>query len=107
MISPASGTEMGLGRFSRPLRGVGVLALPDVGLDTTQRVESVRGIPLGASVLRLLVPSVAVGEIVDRGCVADGVEVTHCVIYATRELSGEDEGGEFRPWIVEATELPP
>jgi hypothetical protein len=33
-------------------------------------------IPLGASVLRLLVPGVAVGVIIDRRRVADGVEVT-------------------------------
>jgi hypothetical protein len=42
---------MGVGRFSRPLRGVGVLAMPDAGLDTTRRVESVCVIPLGAGVL--------------------------------------------------------
>jgi hypothetical protein len=55
---------------------VGVLAMPDAGLDTTRRVESVCVIPLGAGVLRLLVPGVAVGVIIDRRCVADGVEVT-------------------------------
>jgi hypothetical protein len=42
---------MGVGRFSRPLRGVGVLARPDAGLDTTRRVESVSMVPLGAGVL--------------------------------------------------------
>jgi len=47
--------------------------MPDAGLDTTQRVE----IPLGGGVLRLRVPSVAVGVFVERRCVADGVEVTH------------------------------
>jgi len=36
-----------------------------------------------------------------------GVEVTHWVISATPELLGEDEGVEFCPSIVEATELPP
>jgi len=35
MIAWASGLGMGVGRFSRPLRGVGVLAMPDAGLDTT------------------------------------------------------------------------
>jgi len=76
MIARASGFGMGVGRFSRPLRGVGVLAMPDVGLDTTRHVESVCVIPLGAGVLRLLVPGVPVGVIIDRRCVADGVEVT-------------------------------
>jgi hypothetical protein len=75
MIARASGFGMGVGRFSRPLRGVGVLAMPDAGLDTTRRVESVFVIPLGAGVLRLLVPGVVVGVIIDRRCVADGVEV--------------------------------
>ena len=76
MIARASGLGMGVGRFSRPLRGVGVLAMPDAGLDTTRRVESVCMVPLGAGVLRLLVPGVAVGVIIDSRCVADGVEVT-------------------------------
>jgi len=67
---------MEVGRFSRPLRGVGVLAMTDAGLHTTRRVESVCIVPLEAGVLRLLVPSVAVGVIIDRCCVADGVEVT-------------------------------
>jgi len=76
MIARASGLGMGVGRFSRPLRGVGVLAMPDAELDTTRRVESLCVIPLGAGVLQLLVPSVAVGVIIDSHCVADGVEVT-------------------------------
>jgi len=95
MIARASGFGMGVGRFSRPLRGVGVLAMPDAGLDTTRHVESVCVIPLGAGVLRLLVPGVAVGVIIDRRCVADRVEVTRSVISATRELFSEDEGVEF------------
>jgi hypothetical protein len=66
---------MGVGRCSRPLRGVGVLEMPDAGRDTTRRVESVCVIPLGAGVLRLLVPAMAVGVIIARRCVADGVEV--------------------------------
>jgi len=95
MIARASGFGMGVGRFSRPLRGVGVLAMPDAGLDTTRRVETVCMVPLGAGVLRLLVPGVAVGVIIDSRCVADGVGVTRCVISATRELFSEDEGVEF------------
>jgi len=89
MIARASGLEMGVGRFSRPLRGVGVLAMPDVGLDTTRRVESVCEVRLGAGVLPLLVPGVAVGVNIDRRCVADWV------ISATRELFSEDERVEF------------
>jgi len=50
--------------------------MPDAGLDTTRRVQSVCMVPLGAGVLRLLVPGMAVGVIIDRRCVADGVEVT-------------------------------
>ena len=76
MVARASGLGMGVGRFSRPLRGVGVLAMPDARLDTTRRVESVCEVPPGAGVLRLLVPGMAVGVFIDRRCVADGVEVT-------------------------------
>jgi hypothetical protein len=47
---------------------------------------------------------VAVGIIIDRHCVADGVEVTPCGISATRELSSEDEVVEFGPWIVAHSE---
>ena len=54
-----------------------MLAMPDAGLDTTQRVESVCMVLLGAGVLRLLVPGVVVGVSINRRCVADGVEVTH------------------------------
>jgi len=67
---------MGVGRFSRPWRGVGVLAMPDARLDTMRCVESVCEVPPGAGVLRLLVPGMAVAEIIDHRCVADGVTVT-------------------------------
>jgi hypothetical protein len=53
-----------------------VLAIPDAGRDTTRRIESVSMVPLGACVLRLLIPCVAVGVIIDRPCVAEGVKVT-------------------------------
>jgi len=72
MIVRASGLGMRVGRFSRPLRGVGVIAMPNAEQDTTRRVA----VPLGAGVLRLLVTGVAVGVFIDRRCVADGVEVT-------------------------------
>jgi len=49
--------------------------MPDARLDTTQHVESVCEVPPGAGVLQLLVPGVAVGVIIDRRCVADGVDV--------------------------------
>jgi len=73
MIARASGLGMRVGRFSRPLRGVGVIAMPNAGLDTTRRIA----VPPGAGVLRLLVTGVAVGVFIDRRCAADGVEVTH------------------------------
>jgi hypothetical protein len=77
MIVRASGFGMGVGRFSRLLRGVGVLAMLDAGLDATQHVESVCMVPLGAGVFRLLVPGVAVRVIIDRRCLVDAVEVTN------------------------------
>jgi hypothetical protein len=49
--------------------------MPDARLDTTRQVESVCVIPLRARVLRLPVPGLAVGVIIERQCVADGVEV--------------------------------
>jgi len=39
MIVRTSGLEMEVGRFSRPLRGVGVITMPDAGQDTTRHVE--------------------------------------------------------------------
>jgi hypothetical protein len=72
MIAWVSGLRMRVGRFSRPRRGVGVITMPDAGLDTTRRVQ----VPPGAGVLRLLVPGMAVAVFVDRRGVADGVEVT-------------------------------
>jgi len=72
-----------------------VLAMPHAGLDTTRCIESVCMVPLGAGVLRLLIPGVAVGVIINRRCVVDGVEATRWVISATRELFSEDEGLEF------------
>jgi len=73
MIARASGVGMGVGRYSRPRGGVGVITMPDAGVNTTRRVED----PPGAGVIRVLVPSLAVGICIDRRCVADGVEVTH------------------------------
>jgi len=104
MMKRAYRLGMGVGRFSRPLRRVRVLGMPDVGLDTMWCTESVWEVTLGAGLLRLLVPGVAVGEFIDRSCVVDRVEVTYWVICAMGELFSEDEGVEFRPWIAEAME---
>jgi hypothetical protein len=76
MVAWVSGLGMGVGRISGPRRGVGVLTMPDAKLDTTQCVESVCKVTLGTGVLRLLVPGMVVGVIIDRRCVADGVTVT-------------------------------
>jgi hypothetical protein len=51
--------------------------MPDAELDATRRVQFVCMVLLGAGVLRLLVPGVAVGVTIDRYCVADRVQVTH------------------------------
>jgi hypothetical protein len=51
MIARAAGLALRVGGFSRLRRGVGVIAIPNAGLDTTRRVE----VPPGAGVLRLLV----------------------------------------------------
>jgi hypothetical protein len=95
MIAGASVFGMGVGKFPRPLRGVGVQEMPDSALDTARCLESVCMVPLGAGVLRLLVPGVVVRVIFDRRFVADGVEVPSPVIPAMRELFKEDEGVEF------------
>jgi len=76
MIGQASGFGMGVVRFSRLLRGVGVHGMTDAGLDTMRRVESGCIVPLGAGVLRLLGPGVGVGVIIVRHCAAEGVAVT-------------------------------
>jgi hypothetical protein len=64
---------MVVGRFCRPLREMGVITMPDEGLDTTRRVE----VAAGAGVLPLLISGVAVGVFIDHRCVADAVEVMH------------------------------
>ena len=76
MIVRASALGMGVGRFSIPLREVGVIAMPGAWLDTTRRVYSVIEVPPGAWGLRRLVPGVAVGVLIDGCCEADGVEAT-------------------------------
>jgi hypothetical protein len=68
---------MGVGRFSRPLSGVGVGAMADAALDTTRCVELLCEVQMGTGVVPLVVPGVAVGVIIDRRCVLDVVEFTH------------------------------
>jgi len=67
--------------------------MPDVRLDTTRWVESVCEVAPGAVVQRLLVPGMAVGVIIDRRCVADGVEVMRSVISETPECVQRRCGG--------------
>jgi hypothetical protein len=50
MIMRASALGMGVNRFSRQMRGGGVLAMPDRELHTTQLVESDCEDPLGAGI---------------------------------------------------------
>jgi len=51
MITRASGLVMGVGRFSRLLREVGVIVLPDAGLITMRLIESVCEVPPDPGVL--------------------------------------------------------
>jgi len=62
---------------SGPRRGVGVIAMVDVGLDTMRRVESVREVVADAAGLQLFVPGMMVEVFIDCCWVADGVGVTH------------------------------
>jgi hypothetical protein len=90
MILWASGSGIGVGRCSRLQRGVRVIAMPDAGLKTKGCIE----VPLSASVLPLLVPGVGVVVFIHRRCISDGLEVTHSVISATRELFSTAKGLE-------------
>jgi len=105
-IARDSGFGMGVCRMSRPVSGVGMLAMWDAGLDTMRHVISVCEVPPGAGVLRLLVPGMVVGVFIEHLCLVKRVEVTHWVISAMGELFSEDEAVEFWPWIVQTTELP-
>jgi hypothetical protein len=64
---------MGVGRFSRPQRGVAVITIPDAGLYTMRHVQ----VPPGADVLQHHVPGIAVGVFIGPRCIADEVEVTY------------------------------
>jgi hypothetical protein len=76
MILWASGCGMGVGRFSRPSRGVGVQAMPDDGTNTMLCVGSRCMVALRAGVLTLHVAGMAVEVIHHRGLVAR-IEVAH------------------------------
>jgi hypothetical protein len=104
MIVRVTGFGMGVGRFTRRLRGVGVLAMPDAGLDKMRRVESTCKVPRGAGVQWLLVPTMGIGQVIDRRSAADGVEVTDWVISGTWELFSQHEGVVFWPWIANGME---
>jgi len=90
MIPRATEFGTGVGRFSRPLREVGVIAIPDAELDTMQQVAVLSG----AGVLQRPVPRRVVGVFIARRSVADGVEVTCWVMSATQKLFSE-EGWSF------------
>ena len=77
MVARVSGLGIGIGRFSRPWGGVGVLPTPNARLDTMRHVESGCEVPPSAGGLRLLVPSMAVGVIIDLRCVLDRVTDTY------------------------------
>jgi hypothetical protein len=76
MATWVSAFRMEVDRFSRPLRAVGELPMPNARLDTTRPIECVCEMPPGAGVLRLLVPGMSVGVMSICRCVADWVEVT-------------------------------
>jgi len=61
-----------VGRFSRQLRGVGVIAMPDSGLHRARQDE----MSPGTGVLQLVVPAVAVGVFIVCRCLVDGVDIT-------------------------------
>jgi hypothetical protein len=72
MIMQATGLGMGVGRLSRHLRGVGVITMRNVGLETKRHIE----VPPVDCVLQLPLPGTVVGVLFDLHCVAAGVEVT-------------------------------
>jgi hypothetical protein len=54
-----------------------VLAIPDMGLDTTLHIQSIIDTPLGADVQQQFEPSIVVGGFIDCRCVVDGVVVMY------------------------------
>jgi len=107
IITWAFRLEMGVGWFSRLLRGVGVVAIPDVGVNTMQRIESVCNVSPAAGMLWLLLPVVAVGVLIAHCCAVDRMDAMHWVKAGMRYLFCEYEVVEFWPWTVKATKLLP
>jgi len=107
MIPWTSVFKLVVGRVSGLLRVVGVLAMPDEGLETKWSIESVHNVALGAGVLHKLVPSMLVGVFIVHHSVADSVEVRCWVISESPELFSEDDMVEFWHLIIVGTELPP
>jgi hypothetical protein len=71
MIMQSSWLRMGVGRYSSPQRGVGVLATVDAGHNTTWHVHSISNVPPWAGVLWPILPGVAVGVYIDCHSAAD------------------------------------
>jgi hypothetical protein len=69
--------------------------MPDARLDTMRSVEFVWEFHLGAGVLRLVIPGMVVGVIIDLCCAADALEATSSLISAMLELLCEVEGVVF------------
>jgi len=86
---------MVVGRFQRPLRGVGVQEIPYVRLDRRSHITSGCNFPAGAVVLYLLEPGMIVGALIDCRRVVVVVEVTGRVATAMCKLFCEDERVEF------------
>jgi hypothetical protein len=68
MIVRAPGVGMGVSRYPRPVREVGVLPMLDAGLDAPRRIKSVWIVPLRTGLLRLVVPGLGVGVMIDCCC---------------------------------------
>jgi len=96
IILSAAGWGMGVGMLSIALKGVGVQAMLDAGLDRTRYIESLCEVPLDAGVLWLLVPGVVIGIIIDYYHVGDGVDVTHWVRWFYQSSIGPVETGSGR-----------
>ena len=71
MITQATGLGIGVGRVSKLLRGVGVIAMLDGGLDTMRCVESVCEVPADGGLLQVLVSGMVVGVFIDHCCVVN------------------------------------
>jgi hypothetical protein len=71
----ASAFGLGVDMFCRPLREVGLLVMPDAGLDATRCVESICEVSQAAGVLWLRVLGMAVRVFINPPSVAHRVQV--------------------------------